>query len=120
MVLPKDLFKGFDLFRNSLDMDVHGIETAYGHDAEGFLEAAERLGGEGIRGGDAAVRFHIFPKVPVDYILWLGDEEFPANLTLLVDRGAPRHLSADAIGVAVNLLSRRLCRQKSTEPPRVD
>ncbi len=116
MVLPRDLFKGFDLFRNGLDMDIHGIEKAFGHDGEGFLNAAIRLGGERIKGGDVAARFHIFPKFPVDYILWLGDTEFPASLTILVDRSTPHHLSGDAIGVAVNLLSRRLCREAPATP----
>ena len=37
MVLPRDLFKGFDLFRNSLDLSSHGIEDAFGRDGEGFL-----------------------------------------------------------------------------------
>jgi len=116
MVLPRDLFKGFDLFRNSLDVEMHGIEEAFGHDGEGFLNAAKRLGGDRIKGGDVAARFHIFPKFPVDYILWLGDTEFPASLTLLVDRSTPHHLSGDAIGVAVNLLSRRLCREAPATP----
>jgi len=116
MVLPRDLFKGFDLFRNGLDMDIHRIEKAFGNDGEGFLNAARRLGGDRIQGGDVAARFHIFPKFPVDYILWLGDTEFPANLTILVDRNAPHHLSGDAIGVAVNLLSRRLCREAPATP----
>jgi hypothetical protein len=116
MVLPRDLFKGFDLFRNSLDLEMHGIEKAFGHDGEGFLNAARRLGGEPIKGGDVAARFHIFPKFPVDYILWLGDAEFPPSLTILVDRSTPRHLSGDAIGVAVNLLNRRLCRETPAAP----
>ncbi len=109
MVLPRDLFKGFDLFRSSLDVSIHGIENVFKHDGQGFLNAARCLGGEPIQAGDAAARFHIFPKFPVDYILWLADEEFSASLTILVDRNAPRHLSADAIAVSVNLLSRRLC-----------
>ncbi len=116
MVLPRDLFKGFDLFRNSLDMDIQGIVKAFGHDGEGFLNAATRLGGHRIQGGDVAVRFHIFPKFPVDYILWLGDEEFPASLTILVDRSTPQHVTGDAIGVAVNLLCRRLCSQAIAAP----
>ena len=111
MVLPRDLFQGFDLFRNSLDRDMRRVEKTFCHDAEGFLNAARRLGAARINGGDVAVRFHVFPKFPVDYILWLGDTEFPANLTILVDRNAPRHLSADAIAVALNLLSRRLCQE---------
>ena len=109
MVLPRDLFKVFDLFRNSLDKDIHRIEVTFGYDGEAFLKAAENLGGERTRGGDAAVRFHIFPKFPVDYILWLGDKEFTPNLTILVDRNASQHVSADAIIVALNQLSRRLC-----------
>lgn len=120
MVLPRDLFRGLDLFRNSLDMDMRGIEKAFGHDGEGFLNAATRLGGEPILGGDVAVRFHVFPKFPVDYILWLGDEEFSAKLTLLVDRNSPRHLSGDGIGVAVSLLSRRLCRHADGSPAAAD
>ncbi len=75
-----------------------------------------RLGGDRIKGGDVAARFHIFPKFPVDYILWLGDAEFPASLTILVDRGTPNHFSGDAIGVALNLLSRRLCREAPATP----
>jgi len=111
MVVPRDLFKGVDVFRNGLQIAMLRVEETFGHDVEGFLDVAERLGGVQVRGGDAAVRFHLFPKFPVDYILWLGDSEFPASLTLLVDRGIPRHLSADAIGVALNLLSRRMCRE---------
>jgi hypothetical protein len=109
MVIPRDLFKGFDLFRSSLDREMRGVEKTFGNDGEGFLRAARLLGGESIKGGDVAARFHVFPKFPVEYILWLGDSEFPAGLTVLVDRTAPLHLSADAIGVALNLLSRRLC-----------
>jgi hypothetical protein len=116
MILPRDLYKGFDLFRNGLDMEMRRIEKVFGQDGEGFLNAAKRLGGDPIRGGDVAARFHVFPKFPVDYILWLGDEEFPASLTILVDRSAPLHLSGDAIGVAVNLLSRRLCREAPATP----
>jgi hypothetical protein len=116
MVLPRDLYKGFDLFRNGLDMDIRRIEKTFGHDGEGFLNAALRLGGDRIKGGDVGVRFHIFPKFPVDYILWLGDSEFPANLTILVDRSTPDHFSGDAIGVALNLLSRRLCREAPAAP----
>lgn len=116
MVLPRDLYKGFDLFRNGLDREMRRIEKVFGQDGEGFVSAAARLGGDPIRGGDVAARFHVFPKFPVDYILWLGDEEFPASLTVLVDRGTPDHLPGDAIGVAVNLLSRRLRREVPATP----
>lgn len=114
MVSPRDLFRGVDVFGDGLRGALRRVEETFGNDGDGFLAAAGRLGGVRVRGGDVALRFHFFPKFPVDYILWLGDSEFPATLTLLVDRGAPRHLTADAIGMAVNLLSRRLCREASS------
>jgi hypothetical protein len=122
MVIPRDLFKGFDLFRGNLDREMQRVEKTYGNDGEGFSRAARLLGGESAKAGDVAARFHFFPKFPVDYILWLGDSEFPAGLTVLVDRSATLHLSADAIGVALNLLSRRLCWEAlrgTTKIPRV-
>lgn len=122
MVLPRELFKGIDLFRNRLEGQIHRVAQAFGHDGDGFLQAAGRLGGESIQGGDAATRLHVFPKFPVDTILWLGDREFPAGVTLLVDRNAPLHLPADAIGVALDLLSRRLCQESEfglTDRPRL-
>ena len=118
MVLPRDLFKGFDLFRNSLDPEMRRVEQTFGRDGEAFLRAAARLGGKSIHGGDVAARFHVLPKFPVDYILWLGDSEFPASLTLLVDRSTPLHLPGDAIGVVLSLLSRRLC--EAVKVPQAD
>jgi hypothetical protein len=38
-----------------------------------------------------------FPKIPLYYVLWAGDEEFEASLSILFDKSIERHLSADAI-----------------------
>ena len=54
---------------------------------------------------DAAVCLKPFPKIPVYYILYAGDEEFPAKLSVLFDRSIERHLSADAIWGLVGLVS---------------
>ena len=113
MVVPRELYKGMDLFRDSLDADRQRAEKAFGHDGRLFIKAAEGIGGQRISGGDAAVRMAIFPKFAVEYILWLGDDEFPAGLTQLVDQGVSGHLPLDAIIVSLNLLTRRLCESKS-------
>lgn len=88
----------------------HALRTAkllkrYGHDLEGFKAAAENLGGEPLDLADAAYRFLPFPKVPLYYLLWEGDEEFEPNLSVLFDRSIERHLSADGIWGLVTLVS---------------
>ncbi|MCL6560367.1 MAG: DUF3786 domain-containing protein, partial [Firmicutes bacterium] len=36
-----------------------------------------------------------FPLVPVTYVLWLGDDEFPASGTVLFDSTASTHLATE-------------------------
>jgi hypothetical protein len=54
---------------------------------------------------DVAYRFAAFPKVPLYYLLWVGDAEFPPRLSILFDRSIDKHLAADAIWGLVNLMS---------------
>jgi hypothetical protein len=84
------------------------VVERYGNDLNGFRKAAERLGGEALNLADLAYRIPAFPKVPVYYLLWEGDEEFKPRLSILFDRSISHHLSADAIWGIVNLVSNAL------------
>jgi hypothetical protein len=53
----------------------------------------------------------------VDYLLWLADEEFPAKVTILLDRGTPRHYPVEGVANSVNLLTRRLIDAAREERP---
>jgi hypothetical protein len=54
---------------------------------------------------DAAICLTPFPKIPLYYLLWAGDEEFSASLSILFDRSIEHHLSADAIWGIVTWVS---------------
>jgi hypothetical protein len=112
MVAPRELYPGVDVFQGHHALTLGDLESRYGRDGAAFGRAAERLGGMSLEGGDVAARFNIFPKLPVDYLLWLADEEFGARLTLLLDRGTARHYPADTLAVAVNLLTQRLLQEQ--------
>jgi hypothetical protein len=91
----------------------HALKTSrllerYGNDPDGFMKAAEHLGGEAVDLADAAYRIPAFPKVPIYYLLWKGDEEFKPRLSILFDRSIAHHLSADAIWGIVSLVSNAL------------
>lgn len=88
----------------------HALNTAslirrYANDIEGFNTAAQRLGGRPRDLADAAFVLFPFPKVPLYYLLWKGDEQFGAHLSILFDRSIEIYLAADAIWGIVNMVS---------------
>jgi hypothetical protein len=75
----------------------------YGDDPYGLTAAAKRLGGQIEPMGEVAYRLNPFPRIPVYYVLWLGDAEFPPRLSILFDRSIDQMLSAPAIWCLVQL-----------------
>ncbi len=96
-------------FKGPHKIDVEPLLSRFGKDAGAFRTAAEALDGVGISMGDMAYRFLPFPKVPLYYVLWLGDREFSPNFSILFDRSIESHLKADAILGLVDLVSDLLC-----------
>jgi hypothetical protein len=80
----------------------------FGRDPEGFQRASTALGCEILSLADASCKIRAFPKVPLFYLLWMGDEEFPPSLSILFDRSIEHHLAADAIWGLVSLVSEML------------
>lgn len=104
----KDLPGGETFFRGPHELARRPIIKRFGRDPEGFHEAAASLGGRRLDFGDAAYRFLALPRVPVDYILWTEDEEFPARLTIVFDPTVSDHFALDVIWALVNLTTRWL------------
>ncbi len=85
------------------------LVRAFGHDAEGFIRAAEALGGERLTFGSASFLFRILPRQWVAVVLDLADEEFPAWVNILFDGAASHYLPTEDWAVVGELLSSRLC-----------
>ncbi|MDH4136904.1 MAG: DUF3786 domain-containing protein [Anaerolineae bacterium] len=85
------------------------LARAFGHDAEGFIKAAEVLGGERLTFGSASFLFRIFPRQWVAVVLDLADEEFLAWVNILFDGAASHYLPTEDWAVVSELLSTRLC-----------
>ena len=69
---------------------------------EGFYRTAEQFAGIRERYGDASVTIHIFPLIPVTYVIWRGDEEFPASGTILFDETVTSFLPGEDIVLAAS------------------
>ncbi|MEE8399720.1 MAG: DUF3786 domain-containing protein [Desulfobacterales bacterium] len=95
-------------FQGAHDLPVAPLLARFGYDPGGFRAAAENKAGEPLEHADAAYRFYPFPKIPLYYLLWEGDDEFQPSLSILFDRSIENHLAADAILGTVNLVSEAL------------
>jgi hypothetical protein len=109
----KDLPGGETFFRGPHELSREPILRRFGRDPEGFLRAGSSLGGERLDFGDAAFRFQALPRIPLDYILWVEDEEFPARVTVAFDATVAEHLPLDVIWALVHLTTARIVEAES-------
>jgi hypothetical protein len=107
MISVSDL-KDAHFFQGPHTLKTGPVLKRFGRDIRGFKKVSESLAGEFLDLADAAYKFSPLPKIPLYYLLWEGDHEFEANLSVLFDRSIERHLSADAIWGLVNLVSNAL------------
>ncbi|SMC85051.1 DUF3786 domain-containing protein [Sporomusa malonica] len=77
-----------------------GFKYVFGKKAGLLTQAGEKLSGRIAKFGDAAVTLDILPQVPVTYVIWEGDDEFPANATALFDAMAQYYLPTEDLVVA--------------------
>jgi hypothetical protein len=96
-ISEKELKGGTTFFRGPHALPVEEIRRAFGRDPEGFMKAGLRLGGVEVGFGDRAFALTVFPKVPLAYVLWQEDREFPARVTVLFDATIQRHFPLDGI-----------------------
>ncbi len=87
---------------------VEPLKKAFGRNIAGLKHAAARLDGVAVEFGDAGFDFRVFPKVPVRLILHAGDDEFPAEATILFDRSIERMLSPEDIAWLAGMVVYRL------------
>ena len=98
-------FKAAHFFQGPHELNIRPLLDRYGNDLDGFKSTALHVGGEAMDMADAAFKFPAFPKVPLYYLLWEGDQEFRPRLSILFDATVECHLKADSIWGLVNLVS---------------
>ncbi len=80
----------------------------YGRSAKSFREAGTRFAGEMAGVGDASFYLQAFPRVPLQYVLWEGDDEFPPSVQLLFDSSVVHYLPLEDVVVLGQITTGRL------------
>ena len=82
---------------------VRPVVKRFGHAPAALIEAGVKLGGVKAGHGDASVTVPLLPNLPVTYILWGGDEEFPAEGNILFDKCVTDWFVAEDLVVLASL-----------------
>lgn len=76
----------------------------FGEQPRRFQEIAASLGGISASFGDLCMILRPFPRVPIGFVLWEGDEEFPPSANILYDASAPGYLPTEDYALLPGLI----------------
>jgi hypothetical protein len=89
------------------------IVKTFGSRPGDLVAAASAFGGRPVALGDGAVVIDVFPRLPVTFAVWAGDDEVPASASVLFDSSAPDYLPLEDLVIAASFTSMALCRAAS-------
>lgn len=87
---------------------VEPLKKVFGRNIAGFSRAARKLNATEIGSGDAGFEFSVLPAVPLQLIIWSGDDEFPPEANILFDKTIGRILSPEDVAWLAGMVVYRL------------
>lgn len=84
------------------------LKKVFGDNLQKLEQAALKLNGQKIPAGDAGFHFLVLPKLPLQIILWEGDDEFPSEANVLFDENIGDYLSPEDAAWLAGMLVYRL------------
>jgi len=95
-------------FSSFVKRAIDPLKQVFGNNIPGFVKAAKILKGSEIEAGDGGFEFKLFPKVPVQLILWGGDDEFAPEANILFDETVSKILSPEDAAWLAGMIVYRL------------
>jgi hypothetical protein len=92
------------------------ILRRFGRRAGRFQEIGLSLNGRPAGVGDGSFILQALPRVPVQYVLWEGDDEFPPSIQILFDTSVVHYLPLEDIVVLAQLTTGRLVARSGLSP----
>jgi hypothetical protein len=108
MVAYKELPEGANYFPTFFKRAIKPLVDHFGREPHRLLGIAEILGGRKAEYGDVAVTIVAFSRVPITFVLWRGDEEFPPEGNIIFDSTISDYLSTEDINVLCEAIAWRL------------
>jgi len=103
-VAPSELQGGRTFFSaGSHPPATSSILNTWTHHHATFLSVLSRLQGCPVPAGDEGIQISCLPLLPIRYIFWKGDKQFPSSVTLIVNATAHLFLPLDVLWALINL-----------------
>lgn len=96
-ISEKDLTGGATFFRGPHAIPTHLISETFGNDLTALEKKSLSLHGQPLELADTAFAFEVVGTVKVALLYWLGDEDFPAEAKLLIDRSVAGSMQLDVV-----------------------
>ena len=97
-------------YQGFAQIGIDRIVEFFGHRGDLFLEAGLKLGGKKVDIGDVGIEINVLPNVPMVFGLWIADDEFPANATILYDCSAAKELHVEDLAGLCSLAADEIIR----------
>ncbi len=87
---------------------VKPLLNAFGFARDAFNDAGSALGGKQEEYGNASFTLSAFPRLPITFILWEGDQDFPPAIKVLFDKSIDTYVPLEDIVVVSKMAATRL------------
>jgi len=104
----KELPEGAGYFRTFHKRAIKPLVDHFGNQPKKLVGVAKGLGGRKADYGDVAVTINAFKRVPITFVLWRGDEEFPPDGSIMFDATVSDYLSIEDINVLCERIAWKL------------
>ena len=84
------------------------VVKVFDENIEAFKAACELANGQPAGIADAAYVFQVLPRVAVQLVYWLGDEDFPSSCKILFDAAATHYLTIDGCAIIGSSVAHRI------------
>ncbi|MEN8614127.1 DUF3786 domain-containing protein [Dehalogenimonas sp. THU2] len=105
----KELQDGRSYYPTFFKRAIAPVIERFGSSPDALIAAAEKYCGRPTSQGDVSVRFKVFPHVNLTWVLWSGDEEFPADGTVIFDATVSNFLPIEDIAALCQSIAMKLC-----------
>jgi len=108
IIAYKELPEGTSYFPTFSKRAIKPLLDHFGNEPHQLVDVAAKLGGHKANYGDAAVTINAFSRVPITFVLWRGNDEFPPEGSILFDSTISDYLSTEDINVLCETIAWRL------------
>jgi len=114
LVTYKELPEGANYLPTFSKRAIKPLVDYFGKQPYRLVDIGAKLGGQKADYGDVAVTINAFSRVPITFVLWRGNEEFPPNGNIIFDSSISDYLTTEDINVLCEAIAWRLVKLLKT------